>query len=108
MQDLFIEQAQRRGPTGQYKAMDMSEFKAVANLGKGIFRRQALLEFGKEEPGVVYLGYYKDPPSVPSHRRRRKLIFRFVKCSELEEQIRLFKTMTSAEQDGLWGSGLNI
>lgn len=105
--DLFAEQEIKRANLGHFKIMQMDELRAIAETAKTVFGSRGLLESGAEEPGALYLGYYIDPPSVPSHRRRRKLIFRFYKHSELVEQIRLFRSMTGDQQREIWGSDPN-
>lgn len=54
-----------------------------------ITRYGGLIEAGPEEPGIVYVGFYIDPPNVPPAKRRRRLMFRGAKVSELEAQARL-------------------
>lgn len=54
----------------------------------------ALLEVTPDRPGVIFLGYYVDPPfapngvPIPPQRRRRQLCFQGVKVSEIEEQAK--------------------
>ena len=90
---LMLKQEQEREPMQTFGQMEMSELKAIMKLGRRLFGDNGLVEFGPNEIGIVYLGYYIDPPSVPSHRRARKLLFRGAKYREIAEQARLWKSL---------------
>lgn len=99
---MMQNQADRREHTGHFAQTEMSELKAIANLIRGLFGNIGLLESGPDEIGCIYAGYYLDPPSVPSHRRARRLIFRGYKFREFAEQVKLFRGMSKAEQDSVF------
>lgn len=61
--------------------------------GQTKFRYGGLVEGGPEEPGVLYVGFYIDPPTVAQMKRRRCLVFRGSKIRELEAQARLLGMM---------------
>lgn len=89
---------------GAFNMMELDELGALIRLahklfgdanqvyawsgGDELFRYGGMLE-GGAELGVLYLGFYIDPPSVPTNVRRRKLLFRGCKISEFEEQARV-------------------
>jgi hypothetical protein len=103
--DLQLTQEDKRVALGHFKEMEKSELTAIVGFaikcfgeankvfqlpdGQGI-RWGGLIEAGPEEPGIVYVGYYLDPPHIAPAKRRRKLIFRGAKISELEAQARVF------------------
>lgn len=61
--------------------------------GEQPYRYGGLLEGGPEEVGILYCGFYIDPPAVPLNQRRRHLIFRGCKVREFEEQARCIGMM---------------
>jgi hypothetical protein len=101
--ELQAEQARDREAMGTFAEMETDELKAIARLALRLFgnasqsyqsrehgtRYGALIESGPEEPGIVYIGFYIDPPTVMPARRRRRLLFRGAKVRELEAQARL-------------------
>jgi hypothetical protein len=101
--ELQAKQRQRRAKIGNFQAMEGDELRAIKNLALRLFgnsresytsreygtRYGALIEAGPEEPGIVYIGFFIDPPTVMPAKRRRKLLFYGAKVSELEEQARL-------------------
>lgn len=92
--DLMIDQADRREKMGAFAETENDEIGAMLKLCRATFGDTGLLEAGPEEPGIIYMGYYIDPPSVPSHRRRRKLLFRGAKYREILAQVVLWKAKT--------------
>lgn len=94
---------------GTFEVHEVSELIALRKLGNKLFgnpseqypwpggqqpyRYGGVIEGGPEEPGVLYLGFFLDPPNVPVHLRRRCLLFRGCKIAEFEAQARLMGMM---------------
>ena len=103
MLELWKKQEAQRGPAYVYKAMELDELRAVYNLAIQTFgnaserytwqgkpRWGAVIEAGREEPGVLYVGFFLDPPSL-GIRRRRELVLRGCTHAELLQQARLWR-----------------
>jgi len=106
-QEVLRETEQR---AGTFKFMEMDELKAIKKFafnlfgdsqtqypwvnGDAPFRYGGVIEGGPEEIGLLYVGFYIDPPSINAKLRRRQLVFRGCKVSEFEAQAKLIGMMT--------------
>jgi hypothetical protein len=110
MLELWKNQEARRKPGISYQAMELSELQAIYKLAiqtfgnaseryawKGSYRYGAVIEAGKEEPGVLYVGFFLDGPSL-GIRRRRELILRGCSHAELLQQARLWREENAIRQ----------
>lgn len=89
--DLQANQALRRLEV--FGSVEVDELRACKALARRCFGDAGMLEFDKETPGLIKLGYFTGPArkGAPGVQRPRKIMFRAFTVADLEAQAALWK-----------------
>jgi len=90
LRELQLRQAARRA--GIHPVMETDEIGAIKKLAFDLFGDRGVVEFGPQEPGIIWIGCFDRvyPPGTPSQNKKRALIFRGATHAELAEQASAF------------------
>lgn len=96
---------QKEMKAGTFQSTAVDEMNAIRHLAAKIFgdsdtqydwpngpqpkRYGGLLEGGPKEPGILYMGFFTEPPTRIMHKRARMLLFIGAKHSEFVAQAKL-------------------